>query len=228
MQGTKLSDMLLATPDIKNAQDLKGKQVAISTFGGTSHASALILLGALGLTDKDVTIQQVGGDAARFAAVQSGAVESAVVDILHEDDAKKLGLNILTTSAAAPGTFARSALITQRAFAEKNPNTVLDFVAANLESMQALYTMPDKAADAYMKMAQLQNREDAVEGIKAAEAVDTRNMRWTKDAFDLAQKVAAVANPAVASVDVTKAYTFKFLDQLRDMGFNDAIGVPKS
>ena len=29
-------------------------------------------------------------------------------------------------------------------------------------------------------------------------------------------------------LDVTKAYTFEFLDKLRDMGFNDMVGVPRS
>jgi hypothetical protein len=52
-------------------------------------------------------------------------------------------------------------------------------------------------------------------------------MRPVKEAFETAKTVAASVNPAVADVDVTKAFTTQFLDKLRDMGFNDAIGAPK-
>ncbi len=47
---------------VKTAADLKGKSVAISSFGSQSHAGALLAVKSLGLATSDVTITQVGND----------------------------------------------------------------------------------------------------------------------------------------------------------------------
>jgi len=44
MNSTTLTDGLFCGKDIKVPADVKGKSVAISTFGGTSHGSALLML----------------------------------------------------------------------------------------------------------------------------------------------------------------------------------------
>ena len=74
MNSTKLTDGLWCGPNIKTKEDVKGKSVAISTFGGTSHGSALLLLKGIGYTDKDATITPVGGQSARIAALKGGSV----------------------------------------------------------------------------------------------------------------------------------------------------------
>ena len=78
MNSTTLDDFLVCQKDIKTPADVKGKAIAISTFGGTSHGSALIVIKGLGLTPKDVTITQVGGEGVRIAALKGGSVACGV------------------------------------------------------------------------------------------------------------------------------------------------------
>ena len=71
---------LMATPDIKRAEDLKGKKVGVTSYGGTSFFSAQMALESLGLEiGRDVTIVQVGGGTARILAMETRAISAAPV-----------------------------------------------------------------------------------------------------------------------------------------------------
>ena len=53
-------------------------------------------------------------------------------------------------------------------------------------------------------------------------------MTFTEDALKLPQQVLATQNPAMATVDLKKAYDLSFLTKLKDIGFNTKVGVPAS
>jgi len=54
-------DYLMAEPEIRSLKDLKGKTLAVSSFGGSSHQRLLIILNNIGMDPKtDVTILSVG------------------------------------------------------------------------------------------------------------------------------------------------------------------------
>ena len=225
--ATVITDDLVAASNIKSAADLKGKTVAVSSFGGTSHASVLLSLNALGLSANDVTIQQIGGQDARVAALKSGAVQAAPIDVALQPDMKAQGFNILVHLPDTPQQFARNGLLVRKDYLEKNPNTVLAFVAASLEGMQAVFSQTDKAIDSYMKFTQQTDRSKAERDIRDFMSYADRDMSWSPDAFTNAREVLVSTNPEIANVDVTKAYSYDILKKLVEMGVYDAVGAPK-
>ena len=134
---------------------IKGKQVAVSTFGGTSHGSVLILLSQLGLTASDVVITQVGGQTARIAAVKAGSVACAPIDLAQADEMTAAGLVTLTDNKSSGKQWGRSALSVQAAFAQANPNTVKAVVAAVLEAQNSMWLDPATAAAKFADYAQI-------------------------------------------------------------------------
>jgi ABC-type nitrate/sulfonate/bicarbonate transport system substrate-binding protein len=89
---TKVFHSLMARPEIASAADLKGKKVAVSSFGATTDLSARASLRALGLDPaRDVTILAMGGDTVRFAALQSGTVQAAMMSLPLNIQLKKMG-----------------------------------------------------------------------------------------------------------------------------------------
>ena len=73
---------LMARPEITSPAALKGKKVAVSSFGATTDVSARASLRALGLDpNRDVTIVALGGDTLRFAALQAGTVQAAMMSL---------------------------------------------------------------------------------------------------------------------------------------------------
>lgn len=228
MYKNKQQDNLVATSNVKTAADLKGKSIAVGGFGSDAHAAALLAVKALGLAAEDVTIQSIGGQSARIAALKGGSVAAAPVDEALEDEMKQQGFNILVRLSEAPVEFARSGLVFRREWVEKNPNTALAVVAAHLEARQAMNTQTDKVIDGYARWLQAKDKAQAEKEIRTFLKYFRRDLRWSKEAWENHKNVLVFANPAVKDVDVTKGYTFEFLDKLRDMGFNDAVGVPRS
>jgi NitT/TauT family transport system substrate-binding protein len=86
---------LVTSANIKRVEDLKGKNFGISSFGGTPHSEAIMILRKHGMTEKDVTFLQIGGSASRFTAMESGAVQAAMLVPPFNNFATKRGFNQL-------------------------------------------------------------------------------------------------------------------------------------
>ncbi len=226
LNGVVLTDGLVCGPSYKTAADIKGKQVAVSTFGGTSHGSVLILLSQLGLTASDVVITQVGGQDARIAAVKAGSVACAPIDLSEADAMAKAGLVTLTAEKVGGPEWGRSGLAVTAAFAKANPNTVLDLVAAVLAAQNSIWVDPATAAINFSSYAQV-SVGDATGLISAFTPIGDRGMGWTDDAFNFPKQTLATINPAMASVDVTQAYDKSYLQKLYDMGYYTQINDPE-
>ena len=227
MNSTKLTDGLWCGANIKTAADVKGKSVAISTFGGTSHGSALLLLKGLNYTDKDATITPVGGQSARIAALKGGSVGCAVVDMAEKDSMASQGFNVLFDETKSDLQWGRSGLMSTAAFLQKNPNTALVVVAATLEAQQKMFTDPDNSAKEFAKFAQLKD-DAALNAVKTFATYGSRSMAFTEGALQLPQQVLATQNAAMGTVDLKKTYDLTLLSKLKDIGFNAKIGVPAS
>jgi ABC-type nitrate/sulfonate/bicarbonate transport system substrate-binding protein len=89
---TKVFHSLMGRPEITSVAELKGKKVAVSSFGATTDLSARASLRAIGLDPaRDVTILALGGDTVRFAALQSGTVQAAMMSLPLNIQLKKMG-----------------------------------------------------------------------------------------------------------------------------------------
>ncbi|MBI2992456.1 MAG: ABC transporter substrate-binding protein, partial [Deltaproteobacteria bacterium] len=60
MEGS--DHVLVTSPSVKRVEDLRGKTVGISSFGGTPHSEVTAILKKYGMNaEKDVTFMQIGG-----------------------------------------------------------------------------------------------------------------------------------------------------------------------
>ncbi|HEX2141946.1 MAG TPA: ABC transporter substrate-binding protein [Candidatus Limnocylindria bacterium] len=225
-----LTDNMYAQPDIEDAEDLRGGSVAISSFGSQSHAGALLALDVLGLTPDDVTITQVGNDAARLAALQAGSVTASMNDATQEDELEGLGLNILVRLAdeveAGSGGVPRTSLTFLRPFVEENPNTVLRLVAMYTEANHAWRQDVERSAECLAEAAEIPLDEATAE----VEAVLTEpwrpfDGRCDPVVMEFARQTLVPENPDMADVDPAEACTNEFVEQLADMGFQAELGI---
>ena len=71
---------LMVRPEIKRAEDLKGKIVGVTTFGSLTDFLVRHLAKRKGLNpDKDFALLQIGGDAERFIALKQGKIQAAAL-----------------------------------------------------------------------------------------------------------------------------------------------------
>lgn len=220
-------DCILAAPEITTDEALVGKRIAVSGIGGQSHAVVLVALQSMGIDMNDVNIVTIGGQSARVAALEAGSVDAAPVDCALSEELTQSGFNILVRLPEVDIDFPTSNLSFKRSFIEENPNTVLAVVAANLEAMQVMFSDEERAVESLVAWSQVEEA-DARSAIEAFKAIASRDLLPTDEGYQTVKSVQVISNPEVANVDASQGYTTTFLDQLREWGLNDELGVPGS
>ena len=87
---------LAAKKEFKSLKDLKGKRIAIGTFGAAADIALRVVLRQEGLDpERDVIRLQMGGGDSRFAALVGGTVDATVLNFPFNLQAEKLGFNVL-------------------------------------------------------------------------------------------------------------------------------------
>lgn len=87
---------LVTLPEIKQAKELQGRTVAVSSFGGAAHYITRQLLEFYGLNiPKDVAIRALGPDSLRFSALVGRAVQATLLPPDFAVRSKEQGLNVL-------------------------------------------------------------------------------------------------------------------------------------
>ena len=91
-----LDHVLVAAPNIKRVEDLKGKNIGISSFGGAPHNQMVMILRKYNMNpDKDVTFLQIGGGATRYTALESGSIHATMLVPPMNKVAREKGFNEL-------------------------------------------------------------------------------------------------------------------------------------
>jgi ABC-type nitrate/sulfonate/bicarbonate transport system substrate-binding protein len=92
---------IISKPEIENLKALKGKRIAINSFGSSADYAIYTALSRSGLDpNKDVTLAAISGSPdARFAALVGGSVDATVVNSPFEYKAEQRGLKTLVSVA---------------------------------------------------------------------------------------------------------------------------------
>ena len=90
---------IVSKPEIDSLKALKGKRIAINSFGSSADFAVYTALSRSGLDpNKDVTLAAISGSPdARFAALVSGSVDATVVNSPLEYKAEQKGFRTLMT-----------------------------------------------------------------------------------------------------------------------------------
>ena len=71
---------LVGKTAITTPQSLKGKSIALSSFGAGAYVTAVLTVQHLGMSPNEVKFVASGGDAGRLAALQNGLVDAALLN----------------------------------------------------------------------------------------------------------------------------------------------------
>jgi NitT/TauT family transport system substrate-binding protein len=214
----KVFHSLMARPEIKSAFDLKGKNVAVGSFGATGDLAARISLRAIGLDPaRDVTILALGPDAIRYAALQSGVVQAANMPLPWNVRMKREGYRELFYAGKIfhqPLT----GLMTTTTKIEKNPDQVQRTLRAFARSSRALKDekreflafvekklslAPEVAAEAYEYLIDAQSQDGFIDEALLQKAVDEE------------RKLAGISRPIAASEIVDYRFLREALASLK-------------
>jgi NitT/TauT family transport system substrate-binding protein len=154
---------LIGRPEIKNADDLRGKRIAISRFGSASDFAAREALKKLRLDPvKDSAIIQVGGQSARFTALMQNSVQAAVFnEPLSTLTVRKHKMNLLADLANLDLPFPNTDYLVRREYLQAHRPQVNSFMRAIIEGMRAIRTNRTLGINVIQKYLKMNNAEEA-------------------------------------------------------------------
>ncbi len=119
-----------------NPSQLRGKKIAVSTFGSLVHTLARLGLKKLGVeADKEVVMIAAGTDDVRLLALKSGAVDAAVFNAPTSIRARREGLKeIVFLGNEVYGL--SGGVVTHAKMIETQPETVLKFVTGAVKGLK--------------------------------------------------------------------------------------------
>src|SRR6266550_5037165 len=127
---------LIARPEITSVEGLKGKLLGISSFGASTDTYARALLRRYKLTpNQDVKILALGGGTNRIAAMESGAIDAALIEAPYNVMLERKGFRkILFVGDLIPSPLAGFGTRLEKI--QKQPDEIRRLVRATLRGIQ--------------------------------------------------------------------------------------------
>jgi ABC-type nitrate/sulfonate/bicarbonate transport system substrate-binding protein len=144
---------LIARPGISSVEELKGKLLGISSFGASTDTYARALLRRNKLTpNQDVKIIALGGGTNRIAAMETGAVDAALIEAPYNVMLERKGFRrILFVGDLIPSPLAGFGTRLEKI--EKQPDEIHLLVRATLRGINVAKTNKQEAVRSIMKWA---------------------------------------------------------------------------
>jgi ABC-type nitrate/sulfonate/bicarbonate transport system substrate-binding protein len=126
---------LLVKPEIKRAEDLRGKKIATSSLGSLGDFLFRYILRKQGIDpNRDVTWLAIGTNSERLQALLSGAIDGADVTYPADVQGVRRGYRILI-DARKEVTYPSTSVVTRRKTIQDDRDSVMRFVRSHVEGI---------------------------------------------------------------------------------------------
>ena len=211
---------IMASPEIKSIEDLRGKAVGVTRFGSSTDFTIRYLLRKHGLNpDRDVTMIQAGDLFAAAAMLKSKAIVAAPFSSPTNLRAQEAGARVLMNMGEAGIYFPHDAWMARRSFINANEDLIRRFMKGYSEGVAKLFSDPDlsrrairrftRATDPKIVDAVYQYAVDYVEKIPYN----------TREGIVEVLNQAAVRNPKAKEAKPEAFYDDRFVKELDAAGF---------
>jgi NitT/TauT family transport system substrate-binding protein len=214
---------VVTQPNIRRAEDLKGKRIGTARFGGSSHISALIALEHLGLDLKrdKITLIQTGVDPDRMAALENKAIDAGMLQRVATKVMTSRGFHNLLNMHGAKLHYQNTGLTVKKDYAAANAKVVDGFTRATIEAYGYVFKKENKQAvkEVIAKNLRLPNVEAAEDFYLEAQEELDRKPYPSLDGFKIVIKYVAEQNPKAAAVKAEEIVDNSWLKKLDGEGF---------
>jgi NitT/TauT family transport system substrate-binding protein len=164
----RLDYLLVAKPNIKTGEDLKGKKVGIGTPAGSASMAAYVALDHLGLVPRrdSIVLLGVGGVPERMGSLRSGGVDATTLSPEFGQVVVAEGYRVLVDLGKENVPFQSSGIVVPRSLIKGNPALVENLAKAVVEGVAFVHRPGNK--DVVMKSLGRNLRLDGGERVEKA------------------------------------------------------------
>lgn len=127
---------LVAQPNIKTIEDLKGKIGANHTVATSADFAIRLGLKSIGLdADKDVNLRVVGATNLRLIMMQQKQADFTIISTTEREEAEKMGLKVVANLASKKIPYPHAGLISSQKLLKEKRDVMLRFGRATVEAI---------------------------------------------------------------------------------------------
>jgi NitT/TauT family transport system substrate-binding protein len=200
--------ILVSKPQYRSVTDLRGKKIAVSSFGTSSDLVTRNILAHFGLNPaRDATILALGQASVRLAAMQSGIVDATILSTPENIVAERSGFRRIAESAQFIEMPLAGLVVTQSKIDSKRDQTKR-MVKATLRGLRFLHQNRQEAIDIATEWMKL-DREFTAAGFDATlPAYSQEGFATNKGILTMLE---ILTNKKTADIDPSKLTDFSML-----------------
>jgi len=218
-----LTHSIIATPDIKRPEQLKGKRIGVSRIGSNPHYFAVQALRHFGIDSREVSYIQAGGAPETLAALVAKAIDAAVLTVPTDAQALRLGYHYVVYGPDLKIAYAATTLVTRRTIIAKRGPVIGRFMRAMAEAAKIMHTDKEftyKILEKYLRVDDRKLLEASYNvEIKALEP----RLAMKLEGFQTTLDEVAPTDPRAKTIRPQEMIDTRYLDEMDKSGFFEQI-----
>ena len=218
-----LTHSIVAKPEIKRPEELKGKSIGINRIGSNNHYFAIQVLQRIGLDPaRDVIFRQTGGDAADLIALLNGSVDASAM-LTYGQNAVAQGFHYLIYGPDLRIPYAAAAFVTRRSVIARKPQVIGQFMRAMAEASKIYHTDRETTFKVLAKYLRVNDQ-------KILETSYNNEVKAMEPRFDVRPEALqaildelAVNDPRAKKVQPQQLIDRRYLEEMERSGFFDSL-----
>ncbi|MBI2210940.1 MAG: ABC transporter substrate-binding protein [Deltaproteobacteria bacterium] len=218
-----LTHSFLAKPEIKKAENLKGKRIGVSRIGSNPHYFAVQALRRFGLESRDVSFIQTGGAPETLAALVAHGIDAAVLTSPTDSQALGLGYQYVIYGPDLRIPYAATTFNTRRSVIAKRPQVLARFMRAMAESAKILHTDKEYTFKILRKYLRVDDRKILEAAYNAEIKALEPRLALKLEALQANLDEIAPVEPRAKNVKPQELVDNRFLEEMEKSGFFDRL-----
>ena len=218
-----LDDRFVVRPNIKTAEELKGKRIGISRFGAASHMRVLNILPRYGLSDKDVTFLQIGDTPARVIALIGNSIDASSFSPPDHLAATQAGMKLLFNMRELNIPYQGTGLVVTQRYLGKNRDAARRLVKSFVGAIHVVRTSPEQTKKALAKYRKTNDEKQLEDAYQTIREIVRPKPYPSVEGFRTIFKDVSDRIPAAKTANAREFMDTTFLDELDKSGYLDGL-----
>lgn len=218
-----LDDRLVARPNVKSMEDLRGKRIGVFRFGAASHLRLIFVLPRYGLSERDVTLLQIGDSPERLIALAGGSVDATLFSPPDHLEALRAGMKVLLNLRELNVPYQGSGLVTTQRVLAKKRDIARRFLKSYVEAVHMVKTNPDISKKAFAKYRQTKDEKRLEDAYQTLREIVKPKPYPSIEGFKTIIKDASERIAAARTANPKDFIDVSLLEELDKSGFIDAL-----
>ena len=219
-----LTQSILAKPEIKRLEDLRGRKVGVTRIGATTHYFALQAFKRRGMeAGRDYSMVQTGGAPEMLAALVSGAIDAGTMSAPWDARAISQGYHYVVYGPDLRIPQVAVSFITRRSFMAQNSPLLGRFMRVMAEAAKTLHTDKEIVFKVLSKYLRIEDRKVLDQAYNAEIKALEPRMELRVEAVQAILDDISVTDARAKKYKPQELYDRRYLDELEKSGFMDKL-----